>query len=63
MMDAGGSPFPHKEGASMDGGITIAAGTTGSGTACYHHWVMTVQVIVNDYLLGFYSIFGLQCIY
>ena len=34
VMNAGGSPFPHKEGASMDGGITIAAGTTGSGTAC-----------------------------
>ena len=36
MMDAGGSPFPHthNEGASMDGGITIVAGTTGSGTAC-----------------------------
>ena len=34
MMDAGGSPFPHKEGASVDGGITIMAGTAGSGTAC-----------------------------
>ena len=30
MMDAGGSPFPHNEGASVDGGISIAAGTTGS---------------------------------
>ena len=34
MIDAGGSPFPHNEGASVDGGITIAAGTTGSGAAC-----------------------------
>ena len=34
MMDAGGSPFPHKEGASVDGGITVAAGITGSGMAC-----------------------------
>ena len=34
MMDAGGSPFPHREGDSVDGGITVVAGTTGSGTAC-----------------------------
>ena len=34
VMDAGGSPFPHKEGASVDGGITITAGITGSGMAC-----------------------------
>ena len=33
VMDAGGSPFPHNDGASVDGGITVAAGTTGSGTA------------------------------
>ena len=34
MMDAGGSPFPHNDGASMDGGIMVAAGITGSGTTC-----------------------------
>ena len=34
VMDAGGSPFPHNEGASVDGGITVVVGTTGSGTAC-----------------------------
>ena len=34
MIDAGGSPFPHNEGASVDSGITVAAGTTGSGAAC-----------------------------
>ena len=34
MMDAGGSPFPHNDGANMDSGITVAAGTAGSGTAC-----------------------------
>ena len=34
MMDAGGSPFPHNDGASVDGGIMVTAGTTGSGTAC-----------------------------
>ena len=34
MIDAGGSPFPHNEGASVDGGIAVTAGTTGSGAAC-----------------------------
>ena len=34
MIDAGGSPFPHKEGASVDGGITVTVGTIGSGAAC-----------------------------
>ena len=34
VIDAGGSPFPHNEGASIDSGITVAAGTTGSGAAC-----------------------------
>ena len=34
MIDAGGSPFPHNDGASVDGGNTVAAGTTGSGAAC-----------------------------
>ena len=34
VIDPGGSPFPHNEGASIDGGITVAAGTTGSGAAC-----------------------------
>ena len=28
VMDAGGSPFPHNNGANMDGGITVTAGTT-----------------------------------
>ena len=34
MMDAGGSPFPHNNGANVDSGITVAVGTTGSSTAC-----------------------------
>ena len=33
VIDAGGSPFPHNKGVSVDGGNTIAAGTTGSGAA------------------------------
>ena len=27
MMDAGGSPFPHNEGASVNGGTEVATGT------------------------------------
>ena len=34
VIDAGGSRFPHKDGASVDGGNTVAAGATGSGAAC-----------------------------
>ena len=34
MIDAGGSPFLHNEGASVDSGITVTAGTTGSGATC-----------------------------
>ena len=34
VIDAGGSPFPYNEGVSVDGGITVAAGTPGSGAAC-----------------------------
>ena len=31
MMDAGGSPFPHNNSASMDGGTGVATGTVVSG--------------------------------
>ena len=34
MMDAGGSPFPHNDGASMDGGMMVAVGTIVSSTCC-----------------------------
>ena len=32
-MDVGGSPFPYKDGISMDGGTTLVTGTVGFG-AC-----------------------------
>ena len=31
MMDAGGSPFPHNEGASVDGGTEVVTSTVVSG--------------------------------
>ena len=34
MMEAGGSPFPHNDGSSVDGGITIAVGTVVSSACC-----------------------------
>ena len=34
MMEAGGSPFPHNDGASVDGGTTVAACTVVSSTHC-----------------------------
>ena len=34
MMEAGGSPFPHNDSASMDGGTMVMAGTVVSSTCC-----------------------------
>ena len=34
MMDAGGSPFPHNNGASVDGGTMVVVGTVVSGACC-----------------------------
>ena len=31
MVDAGGSPFPHNEGASVDGGTEVVMGTVVPG--------------------------------
>ena len=34
VMDAGGSPFPHNDGASIDSGSGVAIGTVVSGAFC-----------------------------
>ena len=34
VMDAGGSPFPHNDGASVDGGAVVVTGTVVSGAFC-----------------------------